>query len=41
VPACLLADDNADMRDYLYRLLSPSYDVTAAAGGEAFAAAKR
>jgi PAS domain S-box-containing protein len=37
----LLADDNADMRDYLCRLLSPSYDVTAAAGGEeAFAAAQ-
>ena len=38
----LLADDNADMRDYLCRLLASTYDVTAAAGGEeALAAAQR
>lgn len=33
----LLADDNADMRDYVGRLLSPHYDlVTARNGNEAF-----
>jgi PAS domain S-box-containing protein len=38
----LLADDNADMREYLVRLLAGSYDVTAAADGEeALAAARR
>jgi len=38
----LLADDNADMRDYLCRLLATGYDVTAAADGEeALAAARR
>jgi PAS domain S-box-containing protein len=38
----LLADDNADMRDYLTRLLAGSYEVSAAAGGEeALAAARR
>jgi len=31
----LLADDNADMRDYVQRLLSAQYDVTAAADGQA------
>ena len=30
----LLADDNADMRDYVRRLLSSHYDVTAVANGE-------
>jgi len=30
----LLADDNADMRDYLRRLLAPKYDVVAVADGE-------
>ena len=30
----LLADDNADMRDYLRRLLSPKYDVVAVGDGE-------
>ena len=38
----LLAEDNADMRHYLSRLLATSYEVTAAADGEeAFAAARR
>jgi DNA-binding response OmpR family regulator len=38
----LLADDNADMRDYLRRLLATNYEVTAAADGEkALAAARR
>lgn len=36
----LLADDNADMRDYLCRLLNTSYEVTATAGKEALAAAR-
>ena len=31
----LLADDNADMREYLRRLLSPRYEVEAVADGEA------
>jgi PAS domain S-box-containing protein len=31
----LLADDNADMRDYVYRLLSPYYAVETVADGEA------
>ena len=36
----LLVDDNADMRDYLYRLLADSYEVdTAANGKEALAKA--
>ncbi|HET6977724.1 MAG TPA: ATP-binding protein [Pyrinomonadaceae bacterium] len=30
----LLADDNADMRDYVRRLLVPNYDVVAVADGE-------
>ncbi|HEX6649165.1 MAG TPA: ATP-binding protein [Pyrinomonadaceae bacterium] len=30
----LLADDNADMRDYVRRLLSPKYDVETVADGE-------
>jgi PAS domain S-box-containing protein len=38
----LLADDNADMRDYLTRLLAGSYEISAAADGEeALAAARR
>jgi PAS domain S-box-containing protein len=38
----LIADDNADMRDYLRRLLATRYEVTGAADGEeAFAAARR
>ncbi|RKH01981.1 ATP-binding protein [Corallococcus carmarthensis] len=32
-PRILLADDNADMRDYVRRLLSRRYDVTAVANG--------
>ncbi|GMU04884.1 ATP-binding response regulator [Corallococcus caeni] len=32
-PRILLADDNADMRDYVRRLLSQRYDVTAVANG--------
>ncbi|WP_091948680.1 SpoIIE family protein phosphatase [Trujillonella endophytica] len=37
----LVADDNADMRDYLVRLLAPRYAVTAVAdGAEALAAAR-
>ncbi|HEX4114054.1 MAG TPA: ATP-binding protein [Stellaceae bacterium] len=35
----VLADDNADMRDYLSRLLAPRYDVAAVADGEAALAA--
>ena len=31
----LLADDNADMRDYVARLLGPQYEVRAVADGEA------
>ncbi|HEY7187647.1 MAG TPA: ATP-binding protein, partial [Vicinamibacterales bacterium] len=31
----LIADDNADMRDYLGRILGHAYDVTAAADGQA------
>ncbi len=31
----LIADDNADMRDYLLRLLQPHYQVTAVADGRA------
>jgi PAS domain S-box-containing protein len=34
-PRLLLADDNADMRDYLCRLLSDTYDVKAVGDGEA------
>ena len=38
----LLADDNADMRDYLCRLLATQYDCVAVADGEeALAAARR
>ena len=33
-PRILLADDNADMRDYVRRLLGDRYDVTAVADGE-------
>jgi PAS domain S-box-containing protein len=38
-PRVLLADDNLDMRQYLHRLLSDQYDVTAVADGEAALAA--
>ena len=37
----LWADDNADMRDYVRRLLSASYDVETVADGEAALAAAR
>ncbi|MFC5286368.1 SpoIIE family protein phosphatase [Actinokineospora guangxiensis] len=37
----LVADDNADMRDYLVRLLSPAYRVTAVEDGLAALAAAR
>ena len=38
----LLADDNADMRDYVYRMLSVQYDVVAVADGlSALAEARR
>lgn len=41
-PHLLLADDNADMRAYVERLLRDDYEVTAVANGtEALAAAKR
>ncbi|HET9764103.1 MAG TPA: response regulator, partial [Casimicrobiaceae bacterium] len=35
VERILVADDNADMRDYLHRLLSPEYAVTTVADGQA------
>jgi len=38
-PHILLADDNADMRDYMHRLLASSYEVEVAADGEAALAA--
>ena len=38
----IIADDNADMRDYIRRLLAPNYRVEAVAdGGAALAAARR
>src|SRR4051794_3067084 len=38
----LVADDNADMRDYLARLLRPRYDITAAGNGaEALASVEK
>nr|BFE59067.1 SpoIIE family protein phosphatase [Dactylosporangium thailandense] len=37
----LVADDNADMRDYLRRLLDPGYEVTTVADGTAALAAAR
>ena len=40
-PRVLLADDNADMRDYVTRLLSAQYDVEAVADGSAALAAVR
>ena len=40
-PRILLADDNADMRDYVSRLLSERYDVTAVPDGMAALAAAR
>ncbi|WP_336518047.1 ATP-binding protein [Pollutibacter soli] len=40
-PKVLLADDNADMRDYVHRLLSQHFDVRNVANGEeAFAVAR-
>ncbi len=41
VARILLADDNADMRDYLYRLLSQHYQVEAVSDGVAALAAIR
>jgi PAS domain S-box-containing protein len=38
-PYILLADDNADMRDYLLRILTTHYEVEAVADGEAALAA--
>ncbi len=38
-PRILLADDNADMRDYVARLLSPRFDVIAVADGQSALAA--
>ncbi len=40
-PRVLLADDNADMRDYIRRLLSAHYDVTAVPDGRAALEAAR
>ncbi len=41
-PSVLIADDNADMRDYLRRLLADRYEVEAVVNGEAaLAAAQR
>ncbi|MES1244278.1 MAG: ATP-binding protein [Acidobacteriota bacterium] len=40
-PRILLSDDNADMRDYVRRLLSGSYDVIAVADGRAALRAAR
>jgi PAS domain S-box-containing protein len=40
-PRVLWADDNADMRDYVRRLLGEQYDVEAVADGEAALAAAR
>lgn len=40
-PRIVLADDNADMREYLLRLLKDRYEVTAVADGEAALAAAR
>ena len=37
----LLADDNADMRDYVRRLLADRYEVEAVADGAAALAAAR
>jgi PAS domain S-box-containing protein len=34
-PRILLADDNADMRTYMTRLLSPRFEITAVADGQA------
>ena len=40
-PRLLVADDNADMRQYLTRILAESYDVQAAPDGEAALSAAR
>ncbi len=39
LPVVVLADDNADMREYVQRLLSPEYNVIAVADGDALLAA--
>jgi PAS domain S-box-containing protein len=41
LPRVLLADDNADLREYARRLLAADYDVEAVADGEAALAAAR
>lgn len=41
LPRILVADDNADMRDYIRRLLGSEYEVTTVADGEAALAAIR
>ncbi|RKH13206.1 response regulator [Corallococcus sp. CA047B] len=40
-PRVLVADDNADMREYVQRVLSPSFDVTLATDGQAALEAAR
>ncbi|MBN8231816.1 response regulator [Corallococcus macrosporus] len=40
-PHVLVADDNADMREYVERVLSPSFDVTLATDGQAALEAAR
>jgi PAS domain S-box-containing protein len=40
-PRILLADDNADMREYVRRLLAPRFEVEAVADGESALAAAR
>ena len=40
-PRVLIADDNADMREYLQRLLEPGYEVTTVTDGRAALAAAR
>ena len=40
-PRVLLADDNADMREYVRRILAPHYEVCVVADGEAAIAAVR
>jgi PAS domain S-box-containing protein len=41
IPRILLADDNADMRDYIHRLLRENYEVETVADGEAALASAR
>jgi signal transduction histidine kinase len=40
-PRVLVVDDNADMRDYVERVLAPSFDVTLAPDGQAALASAR